>query len=64
MLKFEGQERTTAEKALRHEYFSHASVMRGGYDGYHSPGSSGSNSPLSSSILDLSTSTDSGIQEA
>ena len=66
MLKFEGSERVTAEKALQHEYFRSGLVgvvceHSEGYDSPHSS-SSGLNSPTS--ILDLSTSTDSGIQES
>lgn len=69
MLKFEGSERTTAEKALQHSYFSEAPLAGSSCEtseGYHihSPdSSSGSASPTSSSSI-LSTSTDSGIQES
>lgn len=76
MLKFDGSERITAERALKHSYFSDSQTVGVGSsshdnrDGYHrlspaSSSSSGSASPTSSSsILDLSISTDSGIQES
>lgn len=75
MLRFEGLERITAEKALQHDYFRVVSSGCEISEGFHSPdcsstdvspdrSSSGSASPTSSSsILDLSISTDSGIQE-
>lgn len=71
MLNFDDTERVSAEKALQHDYFGNpppimASTCSEGLEGYHSPNSSSSGtvSPTSSSsILDLSISTDSGIQE-